>query len=328
MCPQLLLPIVGLGLIYYSALTAAAHGCDPLTQYEKDGECCKMCGPGTRMSSSSPCLDPQCTECPDGDYQDVYTSDTRCNLQPYCDRNKNFKIVVHKSKKVRSTCICNTGFHCSSEECITCVPHARCKPGHGAQSTGNHTHNTVCQKCTEGTFSEDTSWDGVCQKWTKCPDGLMVEKSGTDVSDNTCVASRSHAVVIVVGCLGTVCLLVIAAVAWFCLRKGRSGDESGKVKKILMGCFESRSGDEEAPVRETRVLITNPTEPAEEESLTPELLSTQEEAGARTPEENEDELSLETPDLVLSENGNFVTQEKGKSSILSRQESQTQTFTT
>lgn len=59
-----------------------------------------------------------------------------------------------------------------------------------------------------------------------------------------------------------------------------------------------------------------------------ELQSSQEEAGVRTPEENEDELSQEVlPDLVLSENGNYVTQENGKSSILSRQESQTQTFT-
>lgn len=58
--------------------------------------------------------------------------------------------------------------------------------------------------------------------------------------------------------------------------------------------------------------------------------STQEEGGTpeghgMTPEENMDEDSQET--CKLTENGNFVTQERGKSDILSRQESQTCTFT-
>ncbi|KAL6119458.1 cd40 [Pungitius sinensis] len=313
----LLLPFMGLGLIDYSALTAAQHRCDPETQYEKDGECCKKCGPGTRMSSSGSCLDPLCTECPDGDYQPGYTSSNSCQRQPYCDPNLNFKRVVNKSKKMRVVCPCEDGFHCSSEECLTCVPHTSCKPGHGAQSTGNQMHNTVCQKCTEGTFSKGDSWTSVCEKWTICADGFFVEQSGTDVSDNICAESRSHAITIAVVCF--VVLLVII-IAFFCLWKCKQGDKKGK------GCFESSLGDKEEPVKETKVLITNPTDPAEEESLMSELLS-KEEAGVRTPEENEDELSLASPDLVLSEKGNFVTQENGKSTILSRQESQTQTFT-
>ncbi|XP_037335549.2 tumor necrosis factor receptor superfamily member 5 isoform X2 [Pungitius pungitius] len=313
----LLLPFVGLGLIDYSALTAAQPRCDPLTQYEKDGECCKKCGPGTRLSSGGSCLDPLCTECPDGDYQDAYTSSNSCQRQPYCDPNLDFNRVVNKSKKNRVACICKVGFHCSSKACLTCVAHTSCKPGHGAQSTGNHTHNTVCQKCTEGTFSKGDSWKGVCEKWTICADGYFVEQSGTDVSDNICAESLSHTITIAVVCF--VGLLVIT-IAFFCLRKCKQGDKKGE------GCFESSSGDKGEPVKETKVLITNPTDQAEEESLMSELLS-KEEAGVRTPEENEDELSLASPDLVLSEKGNFVTQENGKSTILSRQESQTQTFT-
>lgn len=57
--------------------------------------------------------------------------------------------------------------------------------------------------------------------------------------------------------------------------------------------------------------------------------SSQEEGSSRAPEENEDEPSqeLSTTDVLLTDKGNFVTQENGKTEILSRQESQTQTFT-
>ena len=80
-------------------------------------------------------------------------------------------------------------------------------------------------------------------------------------------------------------------------------------------------------LREVKVLLPKPTD-VEEESMSPEMLSTQEETSFRTPEENEDEPSQEiSGDRVYTENGNFVTQENGKSEILSRQESQTQTFT-
>ncbi|XP_068589745.1 tumor necrosis factor receptor superfamily member 5 [Cebidichthys violaceus] len=308
-----------------SVMTAAQPVCDPLTQYDKNGVCCKMCGPGTRMSSGGTCQDPQCTECRDNEYQDKYTTETKCQRQPYCDPHKNFNVGVQKNKKERSACMCKEGFHCSSEECITCVPHTSCEPGHGARSIGNHTHNTVCQKCTEGTFSEDNSWSGVCKKWTECMDGHQVEKKGTDMSDNICEATpRSHGVMIGVVIFVIVVLTGFISYAfWFCVCKDKPGEANGKVKV----CFQSCLGSKKEPLRETKVLITNPTDPTEEESTMHELQSSQEEGGARSPEENEDLLSEVSPDLVLSENGNFVTQENGKSSVLSRQESQPQTFT-
>lgn len=77
------------------------------------------------------------------------------------------------------------------------------------------------------------------------------------------------------------------------------------------------------------MLITNPTDAIEEESLVPDRQSSQEEADVRTPEENEDELSQELSEhYVLTDNGNFLTQEDGKSAVLSREESQTQTLQT
>ncbi|XP_029292556.1 tumor necrosis factor receptor superfamily member 5 isoform X1 [Cottoperca gobio] len=297
-------------------MTAAQPQCDPLTQYANmDGECCKMCVPGTRMSSASTCLDPQCPECGDNEYQDKYTLNSKCQRQPYCDPNRNFLNPVHKSKKKQSTCLCKEGFHCSSEQCITCVKHTVCTPGHEPQNIGNHTHDTVCQECPKGTFSNDNSLDGACKKWTECENGYRIQESGTDVSDNICEATlRVHGIVIAI--VSVIAVVIAIVVCKLCLCKG---DAKGK------DCLESCRGEEREQLRETRVEITNPTE--EVQSLMPEGQSIQEEAGAGTPEENEDTLSQkESTEVVFSENGNYVTQENGKSSILSRQESQTQTF--
>lgn len=92
-------------------------------------------------------------------------------------------------------------------------------------------------------------------------------------------------------------------------------------------CVESCLGEKPQQPKEAKVLIANPTDHADFTS--PELVSSQEEVSSRAPEENEDEPSQEmsTADVLLTERGNYVTQENGKSEILSRQESQTQTFT-
>nr|ACQ58926.1 Tumor necrosis factor receptor superfamily member 5 precursor [Anoplopoma fimbria] len=321
---HLLVLIITMTMLDLSLMTAAPPACDPITQYVKDDVCCKMCGPGTRMLSQSICApDPQCIDCEDNEYQDKYTAESTCHRQPYCDPHKNFKAVLDKNKKKLSACMCKDGFHCSSGECITCVPHKTCEPGFGVKSIGNHAHDTVCEKCTGGTFSDVDSSSGVCTKWTECMDGVHVQQGGTDVSDQICVpAIRSH--VGLIASLSTVVVFaVVLAAIWFCLCKGKR-DTQGNLK----ACVESCWGDKKEPLREANVLINPPTNPIEEESIMPELQSSQEEAGARTPEENEDEHSQEVlVDLALTENGNYVTQENGKSTVLSRQESQTQTLT-
>ncbi|XP_038577817.1 tumor necrosis factor receptor superfamily member 5 isoform X1 [Micropterus salmoides] len=307
----------------FMAMTAAQSRCDPQTQYEQGNQCCKMCGPGTSMMSLGTCQEPQCKECGLNEYQETYTNKPKCERQPYCDPNKNFQENVKESKVKKSLCICQVGFHCSSEACITCVPHTTCKPGYEAQSKGNHTHDTVCGKCPKGTFSNESSWYGFCKKWTECQNGYHIQQNGTDISDNICEETkRGHVVVI---CVVVFMIVAMVVAAFMCLKWRGTRDAKGKVKI----CVESCLAEKKEPLREcTNVLITTPTDQTDEESTLPEVQTSQEEGFGRTPEENEDELSQEmSTDVVFTENGNFVTQENGKTEILSRQESQTQTFT-
>ncbi|XP_034551932.1 tumor necrosis factor receptor superfamily member 5 [Notolabrus celidotus] len=291
-------------------LTAAQPRCDPETQYEKNGQCCRMCGPGTRMLVTGTCEEPRCEECGVNDYQDAYTIDAKCKIQPYCDSNKNFKHVTHVNKKKRTICECKLGFHCSSKECITCVPHSVCPPGEGAHIKGNHTHNTVCKKCPEYTYSNESSWSSACKKMTECESDYRIKEMGTVISDNICERDpRSHVVLLII--FGIVLIVAIALAIGFYVYVKRV-HAGGKFKD----CFRPDMGEQREPLEGVRIV----TYPAEEVSM---LQPEQEENIMSEPEENEDDQSLDRSlEVGYTVNGQPVQQDMTKTEQLSEEESQ------
>lgn len=112
--------------------------------------------------TSNNCETRTCEPCGPDEYQETYTTENKCEPQPYCDPSKtfahfthiciffhcmSFKSVtlflsdknkytgVHDSTK-KAVCLCKQGFHCSSEYCETCSPHKQCGPGEGVESKG------------------------------------------------------------------------------------------------------------------------------------------------------------------------------------------------
>lgn len=93
---------------------------------------------------------------------------------------------------------------------------------------------------------------------------------------------------------------------------------------LLQGCFQSCREQKREPLQEEHIFIPEQPDPLdEEESMSPDMHSTQEEGFTRTPEED-DEQSVPMSPTALTDRGNLVTQENGKTEQLSRQESQTQ----
>uniref|UniRef100_A0A3Q2ST21 CD40 molecule, TNF receptor superfamily member 5 n=1 Tax=Fundulus heteroclitus TaxID=8078 RepID=A0A3Q2ST21_FUNHE len=281
-------------------LSTAEPLCDPLTQYEDNGVCCKMCAPGTKMNVNE-CNSPICEPCAQDEYHDTYNKEEKCKLQPYCDPNKNFEAPDHHKEK-RTICTCKQGFHCSGESCSSCVPHKLCGPGEEVLQKGNTTKDTVCQPCPEGTFSNDTSMEKSCVEHTKCSLGFSAEQPGTDRSDTVCVANKRVHVALGTG-LAIFLLALIGGVVLYCRKN--SSFENGK--KMVNVCVECIGPTGEVPKYEI-----------EEETKTPMM--------ERTPVETEDSsipsgCSLE---IGRSENGKVVcpVEEEGKYECLSRQESQ------
>ncbi|XP_054912843.1 tumor necrosis factor receptor superfamily member 5 [Poeciliopsis prolifica] len=291
-------------------VSAAQSYCDPITQYEDNGECCMKCQPGTKMTVKN-CGTPTCEPCGLDEYQETYTTENKCEAQPYCDPNKNMNAGVHDTKK-KAVCLCKQGFHCSSEYCETCIPHKQCGPGEGVTSEGDQKHDTVCHPCVKGTFSNVTSMYDSCIEHTKCPLDSSVQEAGTDRSDTVCVKNRVHIIVgSVMGIFGVACC--IFGVFLYCQRKSNSekGTKLDSVESI-------------GPTA-----IYRPNEPHEEASLFP---------GPQTPVENEDRSIPSQEDTRSfcamslgsagehgrSENGKIVcsVEEEGKVARLPRQESQ------
>ncbi|KAM4610823.1 tumor necrosis factor receptor superfamily member 5 [Polymixia lowei] len=305
-------------ILFFMLSPGAVYSCDPQTQYESnDGQCCKKCGPGTRMPQSPyvlSCLDPQCVPCLNDEYQDTYTEKDKCELQPYCDPNKNFA-RPHEHKTKRSSCVCVVGYHCSSKACLTCLPHTICEAGEMRRYRGNHTHDTVCEKCPPNTFSTGTSEDGGCKAWTACEPGYQMKTNGTATSDVICEKSqRVHTSVWIV--IGIAVPAVVAILVFWCSR----GNAKGNVKSCVESCLEVN--------KKPGVELVNAFPFTDEHSLTSEAQSPQQEQTSKTPEENEveDEQTLISDDTGLTDNGNVVVQEDGKKEALSRQESTTQSL--
>ncbi|XP_037539720.1 tumor necrosis factor receptor superfamily member 5 [Nematolebias whitei] len=273
-------------VVLSSAQPAPDLSCDPATEYAKDGQCCKLCRPGKRMTVLSSCTDPVCDDCGLNEYQDNYNKEVKCKRQPYCDPNKNFEVAVIESKTERTTCLCKQGFHCSSQQCITCVLDRSCEPGDELVLEGNRTHDTVCRSCPKETFS--STRNSKCVKWTECKEGFHVVQNGTDRADMVCEAnSRTHVIIagVVVALVLVTSTLGILVYKYLNKSRYRGGKIHGKslVEEVGPEPFHSIIG---------------------------------------VPEEIDAEEMLPSEDHGITENGNWLAQEDGKLYKISHQESQ------
>uniref|UniRef100_A0AAY4CM62 TNFR-Cys domain-containing protein n=1 Tax=Denticeps clupeoides TaxID=299321 RepID=A0AAY4CM62_9TELE len=141
------------------ALPSCVDSCDTQTEYLKDGECCNMCGPGTRMTDSAICRDPYCKDCEEDEYQAGFTKETRCRRQPSCDPNVHLEPVLPRTTKIFSPCKCLKGYHCSSESCTSCNKDTVCGPGYEVSR-----NDTECKPCPHGTFSNASSYESRCRQ--------------------------------------------------------------------------------------------------------------------------------------------------------------------
>ncbi|XP_017274635.1 tumor necrosis factor receptor superfamily member 5 [Kryptolebias marmoratus] len=269
--------------------------CDPQTEYADGNNCCKLCEPGKRMSPSS-CQHPVCVDCEPNRYQDEHNKEAKCKQQPYCDPNKNFQVLMHVSNTEKNSCVCKKDFHCSSTQCITCVPHTTCEPGEDLFSKGNQTHDSVCRPCPEGTFSSTTN--SKCVQWTKCKEGFHVAQNGTSRSDRVCEAnSRAHIIAGVVIFVLIVFILAIVFLVYKYLDKSRYKGEK---------LFENGHVEVIGP----KIMIQE-----EMSEFSQPIIS--------VPVEDED-VDMSSEHHPKTENGHCLVQEDGKPDRLSRQESQGQ----
>nr|XP_055044969.1 tumor necrosis factor receptor superfamily member 5 isoform X2 [Misgurnus anguillicaudatus] len=263
--------------------------CEKETHYEKDGKCCKKCGPGKRMLMNDDCMDPSCQDCSEGEYQNTYTSETKCKPQPSCDTNLNFLPQITPTPKDKlSVCKCKPGYFCTTDDdCSVCRPHKVCSAGQKIHKAGSPVSDTACENCQIGTFSVNNSAT-TCEKWTTCDSGYVEKTPGTSTSDRICEKGTPSDRAAILGAVFGVLLLIVTGIAiMLFLKKRKINLTWNKLKRTQL--------KEDPSVAEP----FNAQQP-EEDVETPEPVSP-------------------TPSNV-TENGNVVVQEDGKHSIVSSTE--------
>ncbi|XP_074841734.1 tumor necrosis factor receptor superfamily member 11B isoform X2 [Carettochelys insculpta] len=145
---------------------------------------CDLCPPGTYVKQHcTAARKTECAPCPDQYYAEDWNSNEECQ---YC--NTVCKELQYVKQECNSTqnriCECNEGRYLEIEFCLR---HTECPPGFGVVQPGTPESDTICQRCPEGFFSDETSSKASCQKHTNCSAlGRKIELKGNAVRDNTC----------------------------------------------------------------------------------------------------------------------------------------------
>uniref|UniRef100_A0AAY5LCK0 TNFR-Cys domain-containing protein n=1 Tax=Esox lucius TaxID=8010 RepID=A0AAY5LCK0_ESOLU len=292
------------------SIVPVVYSCDPETQYEKDNTCCKMCMPGTRMTlNERSCLEPTCLSCEEGEYQPVFTQKTKCELQPFCDQNKNFQVIANRNKTIRIECRCKAGHYCSTKECLTCVPHTQCGPGQDVVSRGDHIQDTVCRACPANTFSSGSSAESKCKPWTKCEPALITKTDGTAISDVVCGKYR---VLTITSAQTLVNFTLDLWLTFFYVVAGRLGDAFHKAMGCCMVCLRSNCLPGQPEHKEGKVFEK---QLEQNEALIQVGELQPQHPCPQTPVEddvNDSQAESYTVAQDMTENGHVVAQEEGK----------------
>nr|XP_032619657.1 tumor necrosis factor receptor superfamily member 14 isoform X3 [Chelonoidis abingdonii] len=202
--------------------------CEP-GEYEINGECCPMCGAGSKVvKHCKPSSSTTCMPCVDDTYTEHPNGLTECMRCKVCDAGARLMVKEKCTYTKNTVCGCAPGDFCrhpTGGDCEMCSPCTVCLPGSKVKILGTEFIDNVCELCPDGTFSA-TNMSHSCQPWTKCEEEGMTEgKAGTATSDAVCVkrglSATGMALIIVFLVL---IVLVVAVAVYFLWRRKKRKD--------------------------------------------------------------------------------------------------------
>ncbi|XP_074540276.1 tumor necrosis factor receptor superfamily member 11B-like [Halichoeres trimaculatus] len=144
---------------------------------------CTMCPPGTHMSAHCSATSPtKCEPCKNHHYTEMWNYLPRCL---YCSTvcTGNMEVETECSAVNDRVCRCKDGFYMTHD---FCVRHLECAPGHGVLTKGTSREDTVCQRCSDGSFSNSSSAVDECVNHQTCADDQVVLMPGSALQDTLC----------------------------------------------------------------------------------------------------------------------------------------------
>ncbi|XP_069024903.1 tumor necrosis factor receptor superfamily member 6B isoform X2 [Embiotoca jacksoni] len=185
-------PLGLLLLLLLSTRTAPVRG-DPsplLTFEDRDpitgaSVQCDRCQPGTYLRASCSSTNrSDCAPCPRGSFTAHWNYISKCLRCGVCGNNE--VETTGCSADTDCSCECKPGFYFRRDYDM-CWRHRECASGSGVASEGTAHHDTVCQTCSNGTFSTFSSGKQNCTEHRQCDAaGLKLVLCGATWHDSVC----------------------------------------------------------------------------------------------------------------------------------------------
>ncbi|XP_030641358.1 tumor necrosis factor receptor superfamily member 14-like [Chanos chanos] len=194
-------------------------------EYEVDGQCCPMCGPGFHVYRH--CTDDTsttCKPCSTSTFTNSPNGLSRCFQCTVCDSSQGLRIKKECTFIADTICKPREGYYCIDQHkhsCRAAAEHSTCKPGQYIIQQGSADTDTVCGDCVGETYSNGSF--SSCLPHTQCEssDGVLrwVKRPGTHSSDTEC--EEIQKVAIILGVLSGV-VIVTVGLACFTIHKRKT----------------------------------------------------------------------------------------------------------
>ncbi|KAM9385497.1 tumor necrosis factor receptor superfamily member 6B-like [Pholidichthys leucotaenia] len=183
----MLLPL----LLPLALLAGLAHGASsPATTFDKrdprTGQTvkCDRCPPGSfLLSGCTSAQKSECARCPEGSFTELWNHVPKCLRCGVCARNEVVKTPCSAESDCK--CECRPGYYFRSSYGM-CVQHAECPSGYGVLRKGTPHEDTVCQLCSNDTFSDFSSAIHTCLAHKSCGVSMQQVLKGSNWHDSVC----------------------------------------------------------------------------------------------------------------------------------------------
>ncbi|XP_035537643.1 tumor necrosis factor receptor superfamily member 6B-like [Morone saxatilis] len=185
----------GLMLLFPAALLSVAasqlmtfKATDPTTGTPVE---CDRCPPGTYLLARCTSTQrSQCAACPAGSFTELWNHISKCLRCGVCGQNQVVKTACTANSDCQ--CQCKQGYY-YREDREECLPHSRCPTGQGVLTQGTADEDTVCQICSNGTFSDTVSSHQNCTEHKHChAAGMHLVVRGSTWHDNMYTTCEEH----------------------------------------------------------------------------------------------------------------------------------------
>ncbi|KAI4883089.1 hypothetical protein NFI96_011964 [Prochilodus magdalenae] len=185
-------------------------------EYEINRQCCPMCSEGHRVyKHCTEDISTTCIPCVQSTYTDAPNGLIKCLPCTVCDEGIGLRIKEKCRSYADTLCEPLSGYYCEETQHKSCTKarqHSTCLPGKYINQTGTAFTDTLCEDCSDGTYS-DGSYT-FCKPHTKCESvGQVTARQGTKSSDSECIQGHFYYLF-----LGILPILVILG-GILCLRK-------------------------------------------------------------------------------------------------------------